>query len=50
MNRIQVQGRRFGYKVGSLILAVKEYGEREKKNFPSQFPAPIPLTGRGCES
>lgn len=31
MNRIQVNGRRFGYKVGSLILAFKEYGEREKK-------------------
>lgn len=31
MNRIQVQGRRFGYKVGLTFLGVKEYGEREKK-------------------
>jgi hypothetical protein len=43
VNRIQVNGRRFGYKVGSMILAFKEYGEREKKNCPSRFPALTPL-------
>jgi hypothetical protein len=39
VNRIQVKGRRFGYKAGSMILAFKEYGEREKK---LSFAVPLP--------
>jgi hypothetical protein len=39
MNRIQVKGRRFGYKVGSMILAFKEYGERGK-NLSFAIPRP----------
>lgn len=31
MQRIEVGGRRFGYKVGVTFVAFKEYGAREKK-------------------